>query len=669
MKLTGALDAAYPPSYAASPAVGAKGVHTSGRPADPDMVPRSELEEAQREAAALRQEVSKGEAALKACEKLLQASLLQQEGLLKGRVQQDAELEALRQQLNEALEVKAESEQQSAQLRAKLAQQAQGIDVRIDADGSPRTPLPRSTPQRPAATSSGARSDLPAEMLHLQPISQLLSGLDESVPRSRAAAYWRRAQVYLRVVQIAEYWQAASRASAERRQIASPRDGSDSAARLFAAPLAALRRRLESNVRAAVAAQLLRSHLSGSEQIDAAAAAAAAAEAAEAVVAEVAEVEAPEAAGGGLSAVATERLWAQCRRESRDEAARGAAFTEALREGPGWAAAVAEATQAVIDMNMEPLTQHLRDIVHDRCATSVRALQAMDAAEPQLRLRALERARSVVEALRAAVANVQQQFVQGLRSSVAQGVRAAVGAPLLQQLCEVAVEQRCEALHAMADEEALRDRIWEEVSVAKRFFLSVGESGTAGWLASLLTGEAEVEMPQEINDFLCTHIARHLDPYLDGDVTSEEEERGSSPMLPLLQERYQAEFGRQLPVPPEAVLALYVCHVIGKADATHSYTDLVMGQGRLPISGYELERHIVALGKAVEAAVVKDFGAEHCAIQGVPVKAALVESLARQHSNSLHAQHQLMAEKLAEANRMGELGRKDEMKRIFGVEI
>ena len=94
-----------------------------------------------------------------------------------------------------------------------------------------------------------------------------------------------------------------------------------------------------------------------------------------------------------------------------------------------------------------------------------------------------------------------------------------------------------------------------------------------------------------------------------------------------------------------------------------------MGQGRLPLVGSEVERHYEGLGKALTLAVDRDFGREHNAIQGVPVSAELVMTLAREHSTQLHVAHHHMSEKLAEANRMGELGRKEEVKRIFGLDI
>ena len=117
------------------------------------------------------------------------------------------------------------------------------------------------------------------------------------------------------------------------------------------------------------------------------------------------------------------------------------------------------------------------------------------------------------------------------------------------------------------------------------------------------------------------------------------------------------------------VLALYVKHAVGKSGAYQCFSDLVMGQGRLPIFGERKGQHCTAIGKALEAAILKDFGAANTKIQGVPISASLIQQLAEAHSDQLHIDHQKNAEKLAEANRLGELGRKDEMKRIFGIEI
>ena len=51
------------------------------------------------------------------------------------------------------------------------------------------------------------------------------------------------------------------------------------------------------------------------------------------------------------------------------------------------------------------------------------------------------------------------------------------------------------------------------------------------------------------------------------------------------------------------------------------------------------------------------------------MRAEVIERLARDHAQSLYANHSQMAAKLAEANAAGEVGRKEEMKRIFGIEV
>ena len=113
----------------------------------------------------------------------------------------------------------------------------------------------------------------------------------------------------------------------------------------------------------------------------------------------------------------------------------------------------------------------------------------------------------------------------------------------------------------------------------------------------------------------------------------------------------------------------YVVHAIARSNTTHCFGELLMGQGRLPVPPYEQDAHFAALGKALNIAVLRDFGPENCTIQGVPVSVALVEQMAREHSRLLFLQQQIFSNHLAEANRLGEVGRKDEMKRIFNIDI
>ena len=110
-------------------------------------------------------------------------------------------------------------------------------------------------------------------------------------------------------------------------------------------------------------------------------------------------------------------------------------------------------------------------------------------------------------------------------------------------------------------------------------------------------------------------------------------------------------------------------HAISRSNTTHCFGELLMGQGRLPVAPYEQDAHFAALGKALNVAVLRDFGPDHCTIQGLPVGAGLVEQMAREHSRLLFLQQQLFGNHLAEANRLGEVGRKDEMKRIFNIDM
>lgn len=117
------------------------------------------------------------------------------------------------------------------------------------------------------------------------------------------------------------------------------------------------------------------------------------------------------------------------------------------------------------------------------------------------------------------------------------------------------------------------------------------------------------------------------------------------------------------------MLAVYTTHAIARSNTTHLFGELSMGQGRLPVSEGEQERHIAALARALAVAVARDFGAGRASIEGVDIDAPLIDDLARKHRALLYAQQRGLSRVLAEANRQGEVGRKEEMKRIFGVEI
>jgi len=322
---------------------------------------------------------------------------------------------------------------------------------------------------------------------------------------------------------------------------------------------------------------------------------------------------------------------------------------------------------------MPPLTAHLRTIVKDNVAGAVRQLQARATTGGTHATEELARtkAQAVISTLHAAVDNVRQQFVVGLRSAVPTTVAAALGQDTLDALCDHAVTYRCDRLRAIADLDEVGHRIWEEVAIVQDFLAGVSKAGPQSWLLSLFLGETKVALPEELEGYIATRIADHLDPYIDGEVTcpADETKRDTSPLYEKLLQAYERDHGRELPAPAELVLALYLRHGICKSNAYQCFTDLVMGQGRLPIMGDPQLRHCKALGVAIEKAVEKDFGKQLTKIQGVPISAPLVEELAKTHSDRLFFDHQKNGERLAEANRVGEIGRKEEMKRIFGIEI
>jgi len=341
-----------------------------------------------------------------------------------------------------------------------------------------------------------------------------------------------------------------------------------------------------------------------------------------------------------------------------------------MAHAPAWIEDIVANNKRVIDQNMPPLVAHLRTILKDGVAASVRALQAKASSggPPPDKAAAMAKAESVVSTLTAAVENVQQQFVVGLRHSVS-AKTAELSKTMLSKLCETAVASRCDKLRELGRVEELSMRIWEEVSIMQQFLTGVAKAGPQPWLLSLVLEQEKIELPDDLQGFIATHISKHLDPYIDGEITSAEEERGTSPMLPQLHAAYERRFGRELPAPAEVILAMYVSHCIMKANATQCFGDLVMGQGRLPLPGEPQQRHCAALGVALEAAVLKDFGPQASKLQGVALGAKLLEEIAKEHSSKLFFDHAKNSERLAEANRLGEIGRKEEMKRIFGIEV
>jgi hypothetical protein len=326
-------------------------------------------------------------------------------------------------------------------------------------------------------------------MVPLTPPSALLAGIDEESAthqRSRGAAYWRRAQLAFRVASIADYWQAAAKASNSRFEPPVPgtpwpgtkmhnhkmqsfraaRDGSlapqtpgtpqggtpqvgtpqaptpdaDSPAGKAAAAESALaallsvaKRKLDDAVQMAVASALLGLDLAEgprpTQPRQEEAAQRAAQQAAEGL-----DLPLEPSAAKGLSGLNPEEATAALRRWGQETAAlrmgacTGAGLRQAAQQGRAAATAVAAAAGVVIEKNMPPLEEHLRTIQHDGCAAAVRALRAAKATRREA---CAPKAAAVIASLDAAVDNVVQQFTSGLRASVPASVTAQARPPAL----------------------------------------------------------------------------------------------------------------------------------------------------------------------------------------------------------------------------------------------
>ena len=139
----------------------------------------------------------------------------------------------------------------------------------------------------------------------------------------------------------------------------------------------------------------------------------------------------------------------------------------------------------------------------------------------------------------------------GLRSALSPSVAAQAGAAVVAKMCEEAVKARCAPLLALASVDDVALRIYHSVSVMHTFSAEVTKSGAAGWLASLLCGRVTLDLPPDLHTFVTTAIARHLDPYIDGEVLSpadEAPEARDTPLLGRMQAEDSAKMGHDLPV-------------------------------------------------------------------------------------------------------------------------
>ena len=146
----------------------------------------------------------------------------------------------------------------------------------------------------------------------------------------------------------------------------------------------------------------------------------------------------------------------------------------------------------------------------------------------------------------------------------------------MQRLCSQAVLARTTRLREQHSEEAVTTRLWEELSLATKMqqtLSGVGEQAglhahpkliraaaawrtrtptphpspspgarpsPQAWLFELLKGSATLELPPPLLDFLSAHIARHLDPYVDGEVRPRSPRHTPRPRLPGCREAARA---------------------------------------------------------------------------------------------------------------------------------
>jgi hypothetical protein len=196
-------------------------------------------------------------------------------------------------------------------------------------------------------------------------------------------------------------------------------------------------------------------------------------------------------------------------------------------------------------------------------------------------------------------------------------------------------------------------------------------SDPLGWLYGLVLGSIETDLPQRIADFLCTTVAKYLDPFIDGEVPRGAWEARSSG---LFSARLDAAWAAHRPpnapaklhIAPEVVLAVYIKHAVTKMNLNHGFGDHVPGLGRQPILPDEQELHAQDVEASVMRAIRSDFDAAHLRIRGLDVTEEVLQGLICAHLRACVYFQEELAVALSEANKDGEEARLQERLRIWG---
>jgi hypothetical protein len=388
-----------------------------------------------------------------------------------------------------------------------------------------------------------------------------------------------------------------------------------------------------------------------------------------------------EAAGGGASLSEADRLscessWrlglhailTELRSESHTASARAAAEP--------WASALLEAKREVMDPNEPRLSQHMEGMWAEQVAEAKRELTGS-------RLRDVMKARALTvnRTLKGAMDDVERQFSDGMQQVATPKLSGSLSAEHISALVTGCIKafrvafDRPWAIPTLEKElESCmeRDPAREAASGPQRSIKAATDIATdpEGFLLGLVLGSTQLPLADDVCDWLATVVARYLDPFIDGEVLAKDyQSRSGGLFMKRLRSAWAESHGEssELPVTPQCALAQYATHAICKMDANLGFGQHAPGIGRSPQPEYELTRYYEQLGKALVAAIQRDFEERDRAFGPLPcLGAAHIIQVSRLHVSALYRYQDNLGDALAEANRQGEEARREERLRIWG---
>ena len=296
---------------------------------------------------------------------------------------------------------------------------------------------------------------------------------------------------------------------------------------------------------------------------------------------------------------------------------REASYANAAQEtATPWCNAVLETKKEVMDPNEKRLEEHLLNMYTEHVGAAKK-----DLAGSRLRDVMKAHALTVHKTLKGAMDDVERQFREGMKPLLAARL------PSLDETSIVALITACiKAFRVGFDRpwaiQALEKQLagsmvpsepepsLPEPTTPLRASTSIS-SDPVGYLLGLILGAAELPLNAEVRDFLCTAVARYLDPFIDGEVKPGEYlKRSEGSFMSRLKAAWVSEYGEASPMPnitPECALAQYTAHAIAKMNANFGFGMHTPGLGRQPASEQEASRYFEQLGKHLVAAIQRDF--------------------------------------------------------------